>query len=106
MENKKEKWAAVKTMAYQEISQTIEMNALYEMNNSVTWDRVRNEVTNTVNKYGEYLSETKIICDGTVNTQDTIEAKEFHLKFCWKIEPTDEWTIVEFMLSPFGMKVR
>ena len=106
MESKKEKWATVKTEAYQEISQTIEMNAIYEVNNSVTQDRVRNEVTKIVNEYWECLSETKIICDGTVNTQDTIVAHEFRLKFCWKVEPTDEWTIVDFTLSPSGIEVK
>ena len=106
MESKKEKWATVKTEAYQEISQTIEMNAIYEVNNSVTQDRVRNEVTKIVNEYWEYLSETKIICDGIVNTPDTIVAHEFRLKFCWKVEPTDEWTIVDFTLSPSGMEVK
>ena len=106
METKLEKWTAVKPLAYQEIAQAIETNALYEANCPTTWDRIHTEVAKVVNEYWECLSETRIICDGTVNTPDTIQANEFHLKFCWKIELNDEWTIVEFTLSPSGMEVK
>lgn len=107
VETRKERWTTLKPFAYSDIAQAIETNALYEMNCPETWSRIHIKVTDAVEEYwGECLSETKIVCDGTVNTQDTIQANEFHLKFYWKIDPTDEWTIVEFTLSPSGMEVK
>lgn len=104
---RKERWMALKPFAYHDIARAIETNAIYEANCPATWYRVQTAVANVVNKYwGECLSETRIICDGTVNTPDTIQANEFHLKFCCKVEPTDEWTTVEFILSPSGMEVK
>ena len=106
VETRKERWMALKPFAYRDIAQAIETNAIYEVNCPTTWDRIHTEVTKVVNKYWECLSETRIICDGIVNTPDTIQANEFHLKFCWKVDPTDEWTTVEFILSPSGMEVK
>lgn len=107
MSTMKERWTAARPVAYRDIARTIEANTLYEVNCPATWNRIHVIVTNVLDKYwGECLSETKIVCDETVNTPDTIHANEFHLKFCWKIDPTDEWTIVEFILSPSGMEVK
>lgn len=104
---RRERWMALKPFAYRDIARAIETNAIYEANCPATWSRIHVIVSDAIDKYwGECLSETRIICDGTVNTLDTIQANEFHLKFCWKVEPTDEWTIVEFILSPSGMEVK
>lgn len=104
---RRERWMALKPFAYRDIARAIETNALYEVNFPGTWSRIHVIVSDAIDEYwGECLSETKIVCDGTVNTPDTIQANEFHLKFFWKIDPTDEWTIVEFTLSPSGMEVK
>ena len=100
MGTNKENWTAIKPKVYEEISQTIEGCAIYEPNNSATWDRVNAAVNNLISEYSEFLSEWKVVCDGTVNTQEVIEANEFHLKFYWKIDIDDEWSTVEFVLSP------
>ena len=107
VQTRKERWMTLKPFAYSDIAQTIEANALYEANCPTTWGRIHEKVTGVVDEYwGECLSAAKVVCDGTVNTPDTILANEFHLKFFWKVEPTDEWTVVEFKLSPSGMEVK
>jgi hypothetical protein len=47
-----------------------------------------------------------VICNETVNTQEVVEKNQFHLKFCWKIDPNDEWSIAEFVLTPYGIEVK
>jgi hypothetical protein len=64
---------------------------------------VEEAVGKIVDKCQEYLAECKVVCDSTVNTEDTIKAGEFHLKFHWKVKPDDEWTVVDFVVSPSGL---
>ena len=106
MGTNKENWTAIKPKVYEEIADAIIRVAAYEQNSKPTWDRVNVEVNNLIGEYSESLSEWKVVCDGTVNTQEVIEANEFHLKFCWKIDPNDEWSIAEFVLSPRGIEVK
>lgn len=106
MATNKENWTAVKPKVYEEIAQAIEGCAIYEPNNFETWNRVNVVVNNIVNEYSKFLSEWKVVCNDTVNTQEVIEANEFHLKFFWKIESEDEWSVTEFVLSPYGIEVK
>ena len=106
MTTNKENWTAVKPKVYEEIAQAIEGCAIYEPNNSETWDRVNVVVNNLLSEYSDFLSAWNVICNDTVNTQEVVEKNQFHLKFCWKIEPEDEWSIVEFVLSPHGIEIK
>ena len=47
-----------------------------------------------------HLSECKVVCDGTINTDETVDANECHLKFFWKVKENDEFTEVDFDIMP------
>ncbi len=52
------------------------------------------------------MADYQIMCDEETNDEETIMANTFVLKFGWKEHEGDEWTIVEFTLSPEGMEVK
>ena len=105
MATNKENWTAVKPKVYEEIARVIEGCPIYEPNDSTTWNRVNVAVNNLISEYSEFLSAWKVVCNETVNTQEVVEKNQFHLKFCWKIDIDDEWSTVEFVLSPHGIEL-
>lgn len=105
MATNREIWMATKQAVYQKIADLIMVNALYELNSEPTWTRIRAAVEMGIAESTSCLAEWKVLCDSSVNTQETIEANEFHLKFCWKVEPDDVWSVVEFALTPRGLDI-
>ena len=53
-------------------------------------------------KVGGGLYDYKIICDETVNTPETIDRNEFHIKIGLKPTKTIEFIIVDFVLLSTG----
>lgn len=80
--------------------------AAYEPNNRTTWDKVCKSVELVVNPYvGDgTLNSAKVLV--SENNEQTIEANEFRLSFCWKKNEADEWTVVRFKISPDGISVK
>jgi hypothetical protein len=106
MDTNREIWMATKQAVYQKIADLIMVNALYELNSEPTWTRLRAIVEMGIAENTSCLAEWKVLRDSAVNTPETIEANEFHLKFCWKVELDDEWTVVEFALTSNGLEVK
>ena len=108
MSTMKERWTAAKPLVYQQISDAIMRTAAYEPNNKYTWNRVKTEVEYIVSRLVGlgYLEDFKVVCDNTNNTEEGVEANEFHLDFAWKLDDGTEITIVSFVLSPRGIEIQ
>ena len=102
MIEKKLLWAYMKEFIYAGIRRILEKECMYEANNSQTWDRVGACVREYVSQLVTlgYLHEIKVICDDTVNTKETVEDREFHLEFAWKVNEDEEWTLASFDIMP------
>ena len=100
-------WAYMKEFIYAGIKSIIMKYGAYEPNNKQTWENI----TARVREFTEhlvplkYLHETKVVCDETTNTEESIKANEFHLRFEWKVNEDDNGTVAEFDLYPDGMMV-
>ena len=107
MIDKKTVWAFLKPFVLHTIKQTILRQAAYEPNNKFTWERVGTSVMEFVQGLVvlENLYDVKVVCDDTVNTDETIKANEFHLNFSWKGLKEDEWSTTQFTLTPKEIKV-
>jgi hypothetical protein len=106
MSTMKERWTAAKPLVYQQIADEIQRNAIYEPNCPTTWHTIGNRVNELVAPLIPlgYLDEIHVVCDSTNNTEDTIEANEFHLDFAWKLDDATDFTIVSFVISPRGVE--
>ena len=96
--------ALMKEFVYAGIKGIIMRTAAYEPNNQQTWDRVGTAVLEYAKDLValNYLHDVKVVCNDTVNTEETINANEFHLKFGWQVLEDGEWAYTDFDLMPGG----
>ena len=52
------------------------------------------------------LNDYQIMCDDETNNEEVKKRNMFALLLGWKEREGNEWTVVEFMLSPSGMEVK
>lgn len=97
-------WVFMKEFIYAGIKGIIMKYGAYEPNNRQTWENISARANEFIENLVplRFLHEAKIVCDNTTNTQDTVDANEFHLKFAWKVNENDEFTIVDFDLMPLS----
>ena len=98
-------WAYMKEFIYAGIKSIIMKYGAYEPNNRQTregiWSRA-NEFTEQLVPLG-YLQECKVVCDETINTEDTIKANEFHLDLHWRLTKESGEAVTRFALTPKGL---
>lgn len=98
-------WELMKNFIYASIKGLMMKYGAYEPNNLQTWKNIEARVREFTEKLVPtgYLHETKVICDSTNNTDETVKNNEFHLDFTWKVKEGDEWTVVQFAITPDGI---
>ena len=101
-------WNEMKNEVYGEISNAIFSAVAYEPSNFETWAKAIEVVGKIVQPLEDNgtLADYQIICDDETNDEEAIETNTFVLKFGWKEHESDEWTIVDFTLSPSGIEVK
>ena len=52
------------------------------------------------------MNDYQIMCDDETNNEEVKKRNMFALLLGWKEREENEWTVVEFMLSPSGMEVK
>ena len=99
-------WAFMKDFVYDVIDDIVCATAMYEQNCPRTWDLVGQKVRDTTNKLASrgYLNDTRVICDGSTNTERTIDRNELHLKFLWRTTEDSPMMATTFVLSPTGIQ--
>lgn len=99
-------WKDVKELVYDQMIEYMKM-FLYEENSPETWNQISaglHCIVAPLKKNG-ILAEYVVKCDDTINTNEVIDNNEFHCVLGWKVNATDEFTIVKFVLSPGGIYV-
>ena len=98
-------WAFMKEFIYAGIKSIIMKYGAYEPNNRQTWENISARVNEFIENLVplKFLHETKVVCDGTINTEETVKNNEFHLRFFWKVNELDNGTVAEFDLYPDGL---
>lgn len=101
-------WNEIKNEVYGEISNAILSAVAYEPNNFETWAKAIEVVGKIVQPLVDNgtLNDYQIMCDDETNDEEAINTNTFVLQLGWKEHEGDEWTIVEFTLSPSGMEVK
>lgn len=100
-------WAFMKEFIYAGIKSIIMKYGAYEPNNRQTWENITARVREFTEQLVpmKYLHETKVVCDATNNTDDSVKANEFHLDFYWKVNEDGVETATEFVVTPSGLDV-
>lgn len=95
-------WELMKDFIYASIKGLMMKYGAYEPNNLQTWKNIEARVREFTEKLVPtgHLSDCKVVCDGTINTDETVDANECHLKFFWKVNENDEFTEVDFDIMP------
>ena len=98
-------WAYMKEFVYASIKSIMMKYGAYEPNNRQTWEDISARANEFIGQLVplKFLREAKVVCDGTLNTEETIKANEFHLQFFWKVNEDDNGTVTEFDLYPDGL---
>ena len=52
------------------------------------------------------MNDYQIMCDDETNNEEVKKSNMFALLLGWKEREGDEWTIVDFTLSPSGIEVK
>ena len=101
-------WNAMKNLVYGEISNAIQSAVAYEPNKFETWAKAIEVVGKIVQPLVDNgtLNDYQIMCDDETNNEEVKKRNMFALLLGWKEREGDEWTVVEFMLSPSGMEVK
>lgn len=100
-------WAFMKEFIYAGIKSIIMKYGAYEPNNRQTWENISARVNEFIENLVplKFLHETQVVCDGTINTEETVKNNEFHLRFEWKVNELDNGTVADFDLYPDGLTV-
>lgn len=100
-------WAFMKEFIYAGIKSIIMKYGAYEPNNRQTWENISARVNEFIENLVplKFLHETKVVCDSTINTEETVKNNEFHLRFEWKVNELDNGTVADFDLYPDGLTV-
>ena len=100
-------WTYMKEFVYASIKSIIMKYGAYEPNNRQTWENITARVREFTEQLVpmKYLHETKVVCDSSINTEETVKNNEFHLQFFWKVNEDDNGTVTEFDLYPDGLTI-
>lgn len=97
-------WKDIKELVYNQMIEYMKM-FLYEENTLETWNQISagmHCIMSPIKKKG-ILADYIVKCDDTVNTNEVIDNNEFHCVLGWKVNATDEFTLVNFVVSPGGI---
>jgi len=56
---------------------------VFEPNNNITWARIKEDVTNTLLRFveGNQISEVKVVCDNSTNSQTDVEKDRCNVEY-------------------------
>lgn len=100
-------WSDIRELVYEQIMGYLKW-FMYEPNNTEVRQNIQLGIScflSPLEKLG-ILNKYQVFCSATNNTDETLDRGELHVDFGWKVNESDEYTVVHFMVGPDGLRVK